>query len=284
MRVWSLGSGSRGNAIVIASGEQAILVDCGFGPRALALRMQKLGLAPEMISAMVITHEHQDHADGVTKVHHKFRWPVYASAGTHRALRDVPAKHRVTLTPGLACTVGDFSVETAAIPHDANEPLAVAITATMSGARVGLAHDLGSVPATLLRLFARCDLLLLEANHDPEMLANGPYPAALQQRIRGGRGHISNVEAGRLAAQLAHPGLRGLGLLHLSETNNTPSLASDTVSGALRRTAAPLVAHAAAGRVPEPLFALADSPRASHPGLVGAREAAMGKTQLSLGI
>jgi phosphoribosyl 1,2-cyclic phosphodiesterase len=270
--------------MVIASGEQAILVDCGFGPRALAMRLKKLGLVPEMISAMVITHEHQDHADGVTKAHHKYRWPVYASAGTHRALRDVPAKHRVTLTPGQACTVGAFQVEAAAIPHDANEPLAVAITGTASGARVGLAHDLGSVPAALLRLFARCDLLLLEANHDVEMLANGPYPAALQQRIRGGRGHISNAEAGAFAAQLAHPGLRGLGLLHLSESNNTPALASDTVSAALRRSAVPLQARSAAGRVPEALFSLDDEPRHAHAVSMRRHEAPVGKAQLSLGI
>ncbi len=282
MRIWSLGSGSRGNAIVIASGEQAILVDCGFGPRALALRMKKLGLVPEMISAMLITHEHQDHADGVSKVHHKYRWPVYASAGTQRALREIPAKYRVTLQPGAPCRVGDFTVESAAIPHDANEPLAMAITATASGARVGLAHDLGSVPDALARLFARCDLLLIEANHDPEMLASGPYPAALQQRIRGGRGHISNAQAGAFAAQVAHAGLRGVGLLHLSETNNTPSLASDTVSAALRHSTSPLVARAAAGRVPEALFALEENVRAPHPISMGARETAASAAQFSL--
>lgn len=260
MRVWSLGSGSRGNAFVIATDTQAILVDCGFGPRALAIRMKKLGLAPEMISAMLITHEHQDHADGVPKLHHKFRWPVYASAGTHRALRDIPAKFRVTLTPGANCSLGEFRVDSVAIPHDANEPLAFALTATASGARIGIAHDLGSVPAALARLFVGCDLLLLEANHDRAMLAKGPYPAALQQRIRGGRGHLSNAEAATFAAQLAHPGLRGIGLLHLSETNNVPALAAETVTTAMRRTVSPLRAHAVAGRVPESLFSLREAP------------------------
>lgn len=283
MRVWSLGSGSRGNAIVIASGEQAILVDCGFGPRALALRMKKLGLVPEMISAMLITHEHQDHADGVSKVHHKYRWPVYASAGTQRALREIPAKYRVTLQPGASCGVGDFVVESAAIPHDATEPLAMAITARASGARVGLAHDLGSVPDALVQLFARCDLLLLEANHDREMLANGPYPPALQQRIRGGRGHISNVEASAFAARLAHPGLRGIGLLHLSETNNTPALASSTVTAALQRSAIPLTAHAVAGRAPEALFSLEDSVRTVQHLSVRVPLPVASQTQLSLG-
>lgn len=256
MRVWSLGSGSRGNAIIIASGGDAILVDCGFGPRAVAMRMKALGLAPEMLSAMVITHEHQDHADGVAKVHHKWRWPVYASAGTHRALKDVPAKYRVALRPGTACAIGGFTVESTAIPHDANEPLAVAVTANASGMRLGLAHDLGTVPAALEALFARADLLLLEANHDREMLANGPYPPALQQRIRGGHGHISNTEAAAFAARLAHRGLRGVALLHLSETNNTPALAAETVNAALRRAGVAVSARAAAGRRPDMLFAM----------------------------
>lgn len=256
MRVWSLGSGSRGNAFVVASGAQALLVDCGFGPRALTTRLQTLGLVPGMITAMLITHEHQDHADGATKTHHRWRLPVYASEGTHRALSDIPSSYRHRLRAGAACTVGDFTVESAAIPHDANEPLALAITDTASGARLGLAHDLGAVPVALERLFARCDLLLLEANHDREMLARGPYPAALQQRIRGGRGHISNAEAADFAARLSHPALRGLGLLHLSETNNTPTLAAATVTAALRRVRPALSARAVAGRVPESLFAL----------------------------
>lgn len=256
MNVWSLGSGSRGNAVVIASGEQALLVDCGFGPRALTRRLKTLGLAPEMITAMLITHEHQDHADGAAKTQHKWGVPVYASAGTHRALREIPAKYRHNLRPGASCTVGGFTVESAAIPHDATEPLALAITATGTGARLGLAHDVGAVSAPLARLLAHCDLLLLEANHDRAMLANGPYPAALQQRIRGGRGHLSNDDAAALAVSVAHAGLRGVGLLHLSESNNTPTLAAATVNAALRRARAQLTARAVAGRVPESLFSL----------------------------
>lgn len=91
MKAWSLGSGSRGNGLVLAAGDRAILVDCGFGPRAIATRLKRLGLVPEMIEALVITHEHQDHADGAAKAQHKWRWPVYASAGTHRALREIRA-------------------------------------------------------------------------------------------------------------------------------------------------------------------------------------------------
>lgn len=262
MRVWSLGSGSRGNALVVGSGDRLVLVDCGFGPRALAMRLKAVGLVPEMIEALLLTHEHQDHADGAAKAQHKWRWPVYASAGTHAALRDIPAKHRVLLQPGVPQAVGAFTVDATPVPHDAREPLAFALTATASGARIGIAHDLGAVPPALERLFARCDVLCLEANHDGEMLRNGPYPRALQDRIRGGRGHIDNAEAGALARRLSHPGLKALALLHLSETNNTPSLAARSVNAMLGSSR--VQAHPAAGRRAELLCALDAASRAAQ--------------------
>jgi phosphoribosyl 1,2-cyclic phosphodiesterase len=181
---------------------------------------------------------------------------VYASAGTHAALRDIPAKFRHDLRAGVAVSAGGFTVEATPIPHDAREPMAVAISATASGARVGIAHDLGAVPAALEALFARCDALCLEANHDPELLRNGPYPRALQERIRGGRGHIDNATAGALAARLAHPGLQAIALLHLSETNNTPDMAARTVNAALAARRPALTAQAAPGREPALLFSL----------------------------
>jgi phosphoribosyl 1,2-cyclic phosphodiesterase len=259
VKVWSLGSGSRGNALVVSSDDRYILVDCGFGPRALAMRLKRVGLAPEMIEALVITHEHQDHADGAAKAHHKWRWPVYASAGTHAALRDIPTKYRHELRAGVAVTAGDFTIEATPIPHDAREPMAVAIGATASGARVGIAHDLGAVPTALETLFARCDALCLEANHDPDMLRHGPYPRALQERIRGGRGHIDNATAAALAARLAHPGLQAIALLHLSETNNTPELAARSVNAALSARRPPVTAQPAPGREPALLFSLANA-------------------------
>jgi phosphoribosyl 1,2-cyclic phosphodiesterase len=246
------------------SGERAILVDCGFGPRALALRLKKVGLVPEMIDALVLTHEHQDHAQGAERAQHKWRWPVYASAGTLAALPAIDARWRRPVRPGETVAAGAFTLESVAIPHDARAPLAFAVTATASGARLGVAHDLGAVPERLPALFSRCDALCLEANHDPEMLRSGPYPPVLQDRIRDGRGHLNNAQAGALAAQLSHRGLRAVALLHLSETNNTPALAAETVSRSLQRAAAPCRARAAAGRTPEPLFALEAAPAASQ--------------------
>lgn len=257
MRIWSLGSGSRGNALVVESGGQALLVDCGFGPRALVTRLKAIGLTPEIITGLVLTHEHQDHAQGAERAQHKYRWPVYASAGTLAALPEISARWRNEMRPGTQVTAGDFVLESVAIPHDARAPMAYAITATASGARVGIAHDLGAVPAALPALFAKCDILCLEANHDEEMLRAGPYPPMLQERIRGGRGHLNNREAGALAAELVHPGLRAVALLHLSESNNTPTEAARAVTSALRRGGTRVDARAAAGRTPEPLAALA---------------------------
>lgn len=236
MRGWTLGSGSSGNALLIESGAHRLLVDCGFGPRSLATRLKAVGIAPESITGLVITHEHTDHASGAERAQHKWRWPVYASAGTLAALPEVTARWRRPLEAGVPAEIEGFTIEAVAIPHDAAGPFGYAITATASGARLAVAHDLGAVPDTLRRVFADCDVLCLEANHDVEMLRNGPYPWHLQQRIRGGRGHLSNVQGGDLAADLATPALRAVVLLHLSEQNNTPALAEREVSARLRRT------------------------------------------------
>jgi phosphoribosyl 1,2-cyclic phosphodiesterase len=241
--------------VVMAAG-RALLVDCGFGPRALVTRLKQIGLVPEQIEGLVITHEHQDHAQGAERAQHKWRWPVYASAGTLAALPEIAARWRRPIAPGASVDAGAFTLEAVAIPHDARAPLAFALTATASGARLGVAHDLGAVPEALPRVFARCDALCIEANHDPEMLRTGPYPPVLQERIRNGRGHLSNGQAGELLASLAHAGLRAVALLHLSETNNTPALAAETVTRALRRAGARCAARAAAGRVPDTLFSL----------------------------
>jgi phosphoribosyl 1,2-cyclic phosphodiesterase len=279
--MWSLGSGSRGNGLVLLSGERALLVDCGFGPRALVTRLKAIGIAPEQIEGLVLTHEHQDHAQGAARAQHKFRWPVYASAGTLAQLPEIAARWRRPVLPGAPVTAGDFLLEGVAIPHDAASPLAYAVTATASGARVGIAHDLGAVPEALPPLFARCDALLIEANHDAEMLREGPYAPSLKTRIRGGRGHIDNAQAGALIASLAHPNLRMVALLHLSETNNTPALAQETVAAALRRAGVRVPVRAAAGRAPDALGTVSASNPSRVMHAAGAGEAS---AQFSLGL
>ena len=256
MRGWTLGSGSRGNAILLESAGRFLLVDCGFGPRALATRLKTVGITPEAIEGLVITHEHVDHATGAVRAQHKWGWPVYASAATLRALPGIPARWRRPVRPGERVAAGAFSLEAAEIPHDAAAPLAFAVTATASGARVGVAHDLGAVPDALRALFARCDALMIESNHDRQMLADGPYPPSLKVRIRGGRGHLSNDESGGLIASLVHPALRSVTLLHLSETNNTPVLAETAVRAIARRAGFRRAIHAAPGRTIGAAFSL----------------------------
>jgi phosphoribosyl 1,2-cyclic phosphodiesterase len=256
VRGWTLGSGSSGNALLLESGGHRILVDCGFGPRALATRLRAIGIAPESISALVITHEHVDHAQGAERAQHKWRWPVYASAATLDALPGVTARWRQPVRAGVPEALDGFILEPVLIPHDAAGPFAYAITATASGARVAVAHDLGAVPDPVRGTFAACDVLCLEANHDVEMLRNGPYPWPLQQRIRGGHGHLSNAQGGALAADLASPALRAVVLLHLSETNNTPALAEQDVAARLRRVRYRGPVLAAPRRLPTLVFDL----------------------------
>jgi phosphoribosyl 1,2-cyclic phosphodiesterase len=262
VRGWTLGSGSRGNGLVLESAGRYLLIDCGFGPRALVARLKTIGVDPSAIEGLVITHEHVDHASGAERAQHKWRWPVYASEGTLKALPDVEARWRRPVLPGRTVETGGFRLDAAAIPHDAAAPLAFAVTAMASGARVGVAHDLGAVPDAVRTLFAKCDALCIEANHNVDMLVNGPYPPSLKARIRGGRGHIDNATAGALIASLVHPGLRALTLLHLSETNNTPAQAESEVGAIVKRAGFRGAVQAAAGRTPGVAFALtAAAPR-----------------------
>ncbi len=256
MNAWTLGSGSRGNGLVLESAGRRLLIDCGFGPRALAARLKAVGIAPESIEAALVTHEHTDHAQGVERAQHKWRWPVYGAAGTLESLRGIPAKHRHVLDESTTMALDAFGIESVLVPHDASSPMAYVVTALASGARVGVAHDLGAVPALLRQRFLCCDALCIEANHDVTMLRNGPYPKALQARIRGGRGHLNNDECGGLLAELASPALQAVVLLHLSETNNTPEVAERAVTSIVRRAGYRGPVRAAAGRTPERAFTL----------------------------
>lgn len=241
----ALGSGSKGNCLVIEFGETRIAVDAGFGPRTLVKRLRTAGIAPESISACVITHEHLDHAQGALAARHRWRWTLVATPPTLGAIGAGIATARVRPTPaGRTETIGAIKVTLVPVPHDAIAPVAVLFEDTASGARVGVAHDLGIVPAGLHDAFTRLDLLVLESNHDMGMLRAGTYPLVLQGRIAGPRGHLSNLQAAHFAARVAHKGLRGILLAHLSRENNTPATALSTMNRALRdvRFRGPVVA------------------------------------------
>lgn len=234
MRAWTLGSGSRGNAILLESEGTRILIDAGFPPRVLARRLATLRIAPESISAVIVTHEHVDHARGVAAGQARWRWKVIGSAGTLASIVRLDASRTVIVEPRASFAVGAFALELVSVPHDAAAPVSVLATATRSGFRTGCAHDLGSVPDALRRAFTGLDLLLLESNHDEGMLRGGPYPPFLQSRIAGRTGHLSNRQSAALTRELAGSTLRQLVLLHLSEVNNTPRAALATSTAALR--------------------------------------------------
>ena len=240
LRVTVLGSGSRGNAILIDGTDGAVLVDAGFGRRSLVRRLTAVQRQPEEISALLLTHEHTDHASGAAAASAQWGWPMYGSAGTIDALgfgggTDVTSHEVRLFSAECPTSISGFLVETTSVPHDARDCRALVITDVRSGARAGIAMDVGHVPDTLPIAFERLDLLVVESNHDEAMLARGPYPWSLKERIRGGLGHLSNGAAAAFVSACAHRGLRGVLLTHLSETNNLPSLAIERTREALRR-------------------------------------------------
>jgi phosphoribosyl 1,2-cyclic phosphodiesterase len=234
MRAWTLGSGSKGNSILLECDGTRVLIDCGFSPRALVRRLAAAHVAPESISAVIVTHEHIDHMKGLSAAQRKWKWQVFGSAGTIGAIAELDAARCTTLRSPAPFIVGALQFELVRVPHDATAPTAVLATATSSGFRTGIAHDLGAVPNSLRTAFANIDLLLLESNHDEEMLRNGPYPPFLQSRISGGSGHLSNRKSAALTRELAGEKLRHLVLLHLSEVNNTPKHAVVAAEAALK--------------------------------------------------
>lgn len=235
MKVDILGSGSRGNAIVLdgQDGEGSVLVDCGFGPRILAGRMKAAGVRPQEVQAVIVTHEHADHVSGLHKAVRRWKWPVAATAGTAAEMTHRPTlAHK--LVSGRVLRLAGLSIETMRTPHDAAESVAFLVTHDRSGIRVGLVYDLGHWTPSMVERLRGLDAIVLESNHDVEMLQYGPYPAFLKARVAGAKGHLSNVDAGALARRVVHRGLGTIVLAHLSEQNNTPGVAMNTMKAALQ--------------------------------------------------
>ncbi|MEN8175193.1 MAG: MBL fold metallo-hydrolase [Pseudomonadota bacterium] len=224
MRFASLGSGSRGNATLVEGGGTRILVDCGFSARELEHRLRGLEVAPDSLDALLVTHEHGDHARGVAAVARRHGLAVWATPGTGRAagFSEVLDFHLFSCHGG-PFRIGDLWITPFAVPHDAAEPCQYVIGDGRS--RVGLLTDTGAFTPHILSCLHQVDALILECNHDSGMLARGPYPPALRARVGGGQGHLSNAQAAAILARLDHPGLRHLAVAHLSEKNNHPDLA-----------------------------------------------------------
>jgi phosphoribosyl 1,2-cyclic phosphodiesterase len=253
LSVCVLGSGSRGNAIYVSDGATAILIDAGFSAREIDRRMRHRGLDPAGLSAILVTHEHTDHVRGIERLVRRYRLPVYLSAGTHEgaaALHELPEIHPFAC--GREFRINSLAVRPFSISHDARDPAGFTVGA--NGSRIGIATDLGHVTALVRDHLRGCRLLIVEANHDPDMLMGGPYPWFLKQRIRSRTGHLANHETGCLLADILHPGLEQVVLAHLSETNNRPEKALADVS--TRLSGAPVRLTAASQDIPSPLLTL----------------------------
>jgi phosphoribosyl 1,2-cyclic phosphodiesterase len=236
MRLWVLGSGSSGNAVLLESDGTRLLIDAGFGPRTLARRMKLAGVDAASVAACVVTHDHSDHVSGAGRAAQRWGWQVFATEGTVEA-SDLVGTHVTRFAAGETLRVGSFDVEAVATPHDATEPVGVLVTAVSSGARAGICYDIGHASDGVRALCRMVDVLVLEANHDEGMLWAGPYPRWLCARIASSTGHLSNRVAAAVARDSATPQLAHVVLAHLSETNNSPALADRAVRSALRKTA-----------------------------------------------
>ncbi len=225
IRLTVLGSGSAGNATCIEGGGARILLDAGFSCRETARRLQAVGVEPHRLDAILLTHEHADHVRGASLFSRNFKVPVYCTEETYGAAglpeAGVHEWHRVEAS---ACfTIGPMRVRPFPVPHDAVETVGYLLECT--GARLGYATDLGHSPAAVRSSLRDCDLLMLEANHDVEMLLRGPYPAAVKERVLGRHGHLDNQTAADLASEVASDRTEQVILAHLSRTNNSPNLA-----------------------------------------------------------
>ena len=234
MKICVLGSGSGGNSTLVTGGGTAVLVDAGLSYRRVKGELAELGVEPQQIAAILITHEHADHCSEASSLALQLGCPIYGTGGTLDSL-SLYLSGREELRPfkmGEELGIGDLSVKSFPVFHDAVEPCGYLIG---DGKRfVGLATDLGIVTPAVLEGLAKCDAVILEANHDLEMLRNGPYTWELKQRIRSEVGHLSNESCGEALAALARRGrLKKTLLTHLSQQNNRPELALETVQGYL---------------------------------------------------
>ncbi|MDR2455592.1 MAG: MBL fold metallo-hydrolase [Deltaproteobacteria bacterium] len=226
MRFCLLSSGSKGNCVFVESQGQAVLVDAGLSYLELSRRAAKAGVELSRAKAILVTHEHSDHVRGVGVAARKLKIPVMATEGTAGAA----GAHFANL-PGLELFKSgselDFGFLKAGVfsgSHDAADPVVLSFSGS-DGARLGLATDLGVMTHLVREAFKDLDALILEFNHDPKMLIDGPYPLWLKQRVRGRRGHLSNEQAAEALGHLLSPRLKTVALAHLSEVNNTPELA-----------------------------------------------------------
>ncbi len=231
MRFASLGSGSSGNALVVEAGATRVLLDCGFGLREVLGRLARRGLLAEQLDAILVTHEHDDHAGGVAKLGRKFGIPVYLTYGTCIAMGRGALRGVHIIDSHTPFALGDLEIHPYPVPHDAREPAQFIFSDGRH--RLGVLTDTGSSTPHIERMLSGLDALVLECNHDLELLMNGAYPYVLKQRIAGRYGHLANHAAAQLLAAVDCSRLQHLVAAHLSQENNSPELAGEAMAAAL---------------------------------------------------
>ena len=273
LRYKNLSSGSTGNATLVEASDPVgkpsrVLVDCGMRLSRLLELLAMADVLPTEIDAIFITHEHSDHIGCVTQLASRYNIPVWASSGTHVALQDMQSKLRTKqpthsqLVPGFEALVriavdtclieiGGLQLKPFTVPHDAREPLQ--LTCSDGNMKLGILTDLGHPSRHVIEQLAGCNALLLECNHDSDMLSNSKYPAFLKARVGGDFGHLSNAQAADILRNLMHDKLRHVSAAHLSQQNNHPALAQSAVAEIL-------------GCLPDEIFAA--SPETGTPWMV----------------
>lgn len=231
MQFASLGSGSKGNATLVRTDAALVMVDCGFSVREATRRMSRLGVRPDDLDAILVTHEHSDHAIGVAGLSRRYAVPVYLTHGTHATGRLDGAHSYSLFNSEHSFSIGDLSVRAVPVPHDAAEPCQFRFDWRQCS--LGLLTDLGSITPHIVDTYSGCRSLLLEFNHDRQMLLAGDYPAGLKRRVGGDWGHLNNDQAVNLLRQLGGSALEHLVVAHISEKNNCRELAERTLLSVL---------------------------------------------------
>lgn len=233
MKFASLGSGSEGNALLVAVGRTLVLMDCGFGLQDTLARLARLNVSAEQLSGIVVTHEHGDHISGVARLARKFNLPVWLTHGTlhsqHQALAGIVYLREID--PHQTFAIGDVEIIPYPVPHDAAEPVQFVFNDGVR--RLGVLTDAGCGTAHMEQTLSGCHALVLECNHDTEMLMNGDYPYSLKQRVSGRFGHLNNQDAAGILDRMDTSRLQHLVAAHLSRKNNTAGLAVQALSCAL---------------------------------------------------
>jgi phosphoribosyl 1,2-cyclic phosphodiesterase len=214
----SLGSGSRGNALLVEFDATLLMVDCGLPRKIVEERLRTVGRDPRDVTAILVSHEHADHAQGVAQFTRRHSTPVWSTPGTAGAIdRDAKPRH---MSCHRALVIESITVEPYPVPHDAREPCQFVFAA--GGRRLGVLTDAGHVTPHMYARLAGCDALAIECNHDLDSLRHGPYPDSLKARVASRFGHLNNAQSTELLARVEHPGLQWVMGLHLSEQNNSP--------------------------------------------------------------